>query len=32
LQINPGLGPEAFVLPIPKPAEFPDPRVEASGQ
>jgi outer membrane lipoprotein-sorting protein len=31
LQINPGLGPAAFVLPPPKPVDFPAPRVEASG-
>jgi outer membrane lipoprotein-sorting protein len=32
LQLNPGLGPEAFVLSTSKPANFPVPNVEASGQ
>jgi outer membrane lipoprotein-sorting protein len=32
LQLNPGLGPEAFVLPTPQALGFPVPRLEASGQ
>jgi outer membrane lipoprotein-sorting protein len=32
LQLNPGLGPEAFALPTPKSTNFPVPNVEASGQ